>query len=210
MYPLTFDEYEHMKIFANKSIDINPLNELKNKFLYANESKSISIDENNVPYGLKIVKLPGHSFDMVGYITKDNSFFIGDALLSEETINKYGISYLWNPNDYISSLQALKNSNVNVFVPSHAMVSSNLDDLINKNIESIIGFKNKIKEICVNEISFEDILKNVFDIFNLRMNSQQYVLIGSTLRSYLSTMVSENIIKIIFNDNKMLYITNEV
>lgn len=47
MYPLTFDEYEHMKIFANKSIDINPLNELKNYILEGGFPRTIFFDNIN-------------------------------------------------------------------------------------------------------------------------------------------------------------------
>lgn len=47
MYPLTFDEYERMKIFANKSIDINPLNELKNYILEGGFPRTIFFDNIN-------------------------------------------------------------------------------------------------------------------------------------------------------------------
>ena len=43
---------------------------------------------------------------------------------------------------------------------------------------------DKIYNACEKEITFEEILKYIFDEYNLIMNENQYVLVGSTIRSY--------------------------
>ena len=48
-------------------------------------------------------------------------------------------------------------------------------------------------------------MKYIFDEYNLPMNGNQYVLIGSTIRSYLSYLVDENKLKYEFKDNKMFW-----
>ena len=50
----------------------------------------------------------------------------------------------------------------------------------------------------------------VFDKYNLIMNANQYVLVGSTIRSYLSYMYNLDLITYIFNDNKMYWKQVEV
>ena len=44
----------------------------------------------------------------------------------------------------------------------------------------------KITELCREPMIFEKILKKLFDDFGLKMNFEQYVLVGSTVRSYLA------------------------
>ena len=62
-----------------------------------------------------------------------------------------------------------------------------------------------IFEICEKPVAFEDILKQLFDKYSLVMNANQYVLIGSTIRSYLSYLCDDGRIEYYFADNKMLW-----
>ncbi len=186
-----------------------PFKDLKNKFLEAKESQATNID-GNLPVGLEWVSLKGHFFDMIGIKTRDDVFFLGDSLFSEETINKYHVFFIYDVKGYLNTLTFLSNLNAKLFIPSHGNVINNISKLININ-------KNKIKEIieflnnvCINEITFDDILKMVFDKYNLIMNANQYVLVGSTIRSYLSYMYNLDLITYIFNDNKMYWKQVEV
>lgn len=53
--------------------------------------------------------------------------------------------------------------------------------------------------------TFEDILKFIFDDYGLVLNINQYVLVGSTIRSYLSYLYDEDKLCYLFNDNKMIW-----
>ena len=64
---------------------------------------------------------------------------------------------------------------------------------------------DKIYNTCKKEMTFEKILKYIFDEYNLTMNGNQYVLVGSTIRSYLSYLSDENKLNYEFKDNKMLW-----
>lgn len=64
---------------------------------------------------------------------------------------------------------------------------------------------DKIYSICEKEVTFEVILQNIFDEYNLVMNLNQYLLIGSTIKAYLSYLVDSNKLIYEFKDNKMLW-----
>ena len=74
----------------------------------------------------------------------------------------------------------------------------------NDNKQSLLD-DQKIYDYCQNEVTFENILKYIFDHYSLSMNANQYVLVGSTIRSYLSYLSDENKIMYEFKNNKMFW-----
>lgn len=52
---------------------------------------------------------------------------------------------------------------------------------------------------------FEELLKWLFDEYGLTMNFEQYVLVGSTVRSYLSWLKDNEKIRVAFMDNLLVW-----
>lgn len=181
-----------------------PFKELKNKFLLAKESIVKSI-ENNLPEGLEYINLKGHFFDMIGIKTSDNIVFLADSLFSEETITKYHLFFIYDVREYLNTLEQLKELKAELYIPSHVEATKNINELIEINKNKIYEIIEMIYNECEKEVTFEEILKNVFDKYNLVMNINQYVLIGSTIKSYLSYLKDENRITYEFIDNKMIW-----
>ena len=183
-----------------------PFKELKNKFLMAKSSKAISIN-NNLPNGLEYFNLKGHFLDMIGIKTSDEVYFLGDSLFSQETINKYHLFFIYDIQEYLNTLDYLESLNGKIYIPSHGEVTDNIKDLINANRNKIKEISDKIYDICLNEPTFGEILKQIFDDYKLDMNTNQYVLIGSTIKSYLSYLKDMGKITFEFKDNKMIWKT---
>ena len=182
----------------------NPFKELKNKFLMAKESNAVEI-EGNLPEGLELISLKGHFFDMIGIKTSDNVCFLGDSLFSEETITKYNIFFLYDVKAYLETLDKLNQLDCDMYVPSHCEVSSNISNLIEGNREKILEILDTVYNICTNPKTFETILKEMFDKYELQMNVNQYYLIGSTVKAYLSYLKDNGKITYTFEDNKMFW-----
>ena len=184
-----------------------PFKDLKHKFLLAQESTVLPLTEEVLPAGMKLLCLPGHCFDMVGFLTADGTAYIADCVSSEETLAKYGIGYNWDISAALSTLEYIKTISAEKFVPAHAPVCESIFELADINIKAINNVTEKIIDLCREPISFEELLKNIFDSYSLTMNAQQYVLIGSTIRSYLSALYDSGKISFEFSENKMLWKT---
>ena len=181
-----------------------PFKDLRNKFLLAKESKPKNINELLVD-GLEFIPLKGHFFDMIGIKTSDNIFFLGDSLFSEDTINKYHLFYIYDVGEYLNTLSYLKNLKGKLFIPSHCKATNNIDSLIELNKKKIEEILDVIYKYCVENRTFEEILKNIFEKYLLTMNINQYVLISSTIKSYLSYLYDNNKLTYEFIDNKMIW-----
>lgn len=181
-----------------------PFKDIRNKFLLAKESKVKDI-ENNLPEGLEYFSLKGHFFDMIGIRTSDDVYFLADSLFSEETITKYHLFFIYDVREFLNTLDYLDSLKGKLYIPSHCEATQDISSLIEINRNKVNEIIDKIYEACSKEKNFEDILKYIFEEYNLIMNANQYVLVGSTIRSYLSYLYDENKISYEFKDNKMLW-----
>ena len=170
----------------------NPIDELQHKFLLAQEN-------------IAIVPLPGHSPDMVGYRTTDGALYIADCLSSKETIDKYKIGYIFDVEKYLKTLETVMKMEAKCFIPSHAEATDDIVPLCRYNIDSVHANAEAILSILDQPLCFEDVLQKLFLHYGLRMNAQQYALIGSTVRSYLTWMMECGLIEFTFENAKMLW-----
>lgn len=182
-----------------------PLNELNNKFLLAKESNCQVID-NNLPEGLEYFTLKGHFIDMIGIKTSDNIYFLGDSIFSEETINKYHIFFIYDVEKYLQTLDYLETLNGTFYIPSHVKPLTDLKELIKLNKNKINEICNAILNACQNPITTEEIIKKIFDTYNLEININQYALLGSTIKSYLTYLNNQNRVEYFFKDNLLYWL----
>ena len=154
-----------------------PFKDIRNKFLLAKESVVVPI-YNNLPDGLEYFSLRGHFFDMIGIKTSDNVYFLADSLFSEETITKYHLFFIYDVKEFLYTLDYLDTLDGSLYIPSHCEATKNISSLIELNKNKVNEIMDKLYGVCQKKITFEDILKYIFDEYNLTMNANQYVLVG--------------------------------
>lgn len=182
-----------------------PPKDLKHKFLLAQESEAEYLTKDVLPEGFEIIDLPGHFFNMAGFRTPDDVVYLADCLSSKATLDKYKIGFIYDVGAYLQTLETVKGLKAKMFVPSHAEATDNISELCQYNIDTVNEIAENIAEICSSPLCFEDILKKLFDEYSLTMNFEQYVLVGSTVKSYLSYLKDMGKLKIEFVDNKLLW-----
>ena len=182
-----------------------PCKDLRHKFLLAQESVAKPLTKEVLPDGLEVIELPGHFMDMVGFRTSDDVVYLADCLSSKETLDKYQISVLYDVEGYLNTLEMVKNMKAKIFVPSHAEPTKDISELAQYNIDKVHEIADKILEICEEPTSFEGIIQKLFTVYELKMTIEQYVLIGSTVRSYLSWLKDHGRLEITIENNLLLW-----
>ena len=183
----------------------NPPKDLRHKFLMAQESEVLPMTKEILPEGWEMIPLPGHSFDMTGFRVPGGIVFLADCLSSEATLEKYQIGYLHNVESYLDTLEKVCAMKAALFIPSHADPTEDIAPLARKNIEKVHDIIDQILQICSEPKSPDLILKELFDAYGLNMNFEQYALIGSTLRSYLTYMKEKGLLEAGFDRNMLLW-----
>ena len=81
-----------------------PMKDLRHKFLMAQESDAGLLTDDCLPEGFSSIPLPGHFLDMVGFRTPDDAVFLADCLSSRETLDKYGVTFIYDVEAYLGTL----------------------------------------------------------------------------------------------------------
>lgn len=182
-----------------------PCKELRHKFLMAQESDAQELTQECLPKGFEIIPLPGHFFDMVGFRTTDDVVYLADCLSSPETLDKYQIGFLYDVAAHLKTLEMVKSLQAKMFIPAHAAASENVTALAQYNIDKVLEIADKIISICQEPLCFETILQKLFTDYGLTMNFEQYVLVGSTVRSYLAWLKDTGRLGSLFENNMLLW-----
>ncbi|HJJ31833.1 MAG TPA: MBL fold metallo-hydrolase [Methanocorpusculum sp.] len=182
-----------------------PPSDLRHKFLMAQESCAKPLSDAAFPKEIEAVPLPGHYFGQTGYKTADGVFFIADSLCSRDTLDKYTITVLYDIKAELAALDLLEATEAKLFVPAHAPASEDIKDLVRYNRQKIFEVKDHILEICTEPHTFEEVLQIIFTDYGLVMNFEQYVLVGSTVKSYLAWLKEGKLLDAVFENNRLVW-----
>ena len=157
----------------------------------------------------EFVELPGHSFGMIGILAAGadgkKAFYAGDGIFGREMLKRY-----WTP--YVADIKAFKESigriakiKADYIVPSHGEVCDDAETLAELNLLSTMSNEKFVEEILREPKTHEELLKIFCDKSEINMKPSQYMLIGSSLRSYLTYLYEEGRVRWYFEDNRMFW-----
>jgi glyoxylase-like metal-dependent hydrolase (beta-lactamase superfamily II) len=167
-----------------------------------------------------VVPLPGHFFGMVGVMTPDRVFFAADALAGAPILEKYGVFFLYDIAAELETLALLESMEAEWFVPSHAEPVRDIRPLVTLNRDKILEIADVLVGLCRGPTkpgtaateatatpgaSFEDLLAGICERYSVKLDAGQYVLVGSTIRSYLSWLCSIGRLEYEFTNGRMIY-----
>lgn len=182
-----------------------PPKDLRHKFLMAQESDARPLTPEVLPQGFGLLPLPGHFFDMAGFCTPDDVVYLADCLSSRETLDKYRIGFVYDVAAYLQTLETVKAMSARCFVPAHAPACEDIAPLAQYNIDTVHEVAGAILDLCREPLCFEVLLQKLFARCGLAMNFEQYALVGSTVRSYLSWLKDTGRLSARFEDGLLLW-----
>ena len=182
-----------------------PPKPLRHKFLMAQPSPAEDVSAPGFPAGVDILPLPGHFFDMVGYRTADGTAYIADCLSSAATLEKYGVPFIYDVAAYLDTLRKLPELEAKLYVPAHAEAVEDIAPLAELNLRHVEALCESVLELCAEPLVFDELLKRVFDRWALQLTMEQYVLVGSTVKSIISWHLDAGRAEALIEENRLLW-----
>lgn len=187
-----------------------PCKEMRGKFLMAKESNVTDFSSPDFPKELELIPLQGHFFDMVGIRTPDNTAFLADCVSSPQALDKYGVTFIYDVAQYLATLDRVEQLQADLFVPSHALPTNDICELTAINRSKVYEIRTRIAETCNIPQTAESTIQSIFKLYNLTMTMEQYILVGSTIRSYLSWMKNEGLLEVVIEGASLKWVSAKV
>jgi glyoxylase-like metal-dependent hydrolase (beta-lactamase superfamily II) len=119
----------------------NPPTFMLNKFLMAEKTKNVNI---KIPNIFNIIDLSGHSWQMIGILTKDDVLFCADSFYSEDIVLKHPMLFHIDTENFFKKMDEILYIKNYKKIISHGGVVNNIERTININKNAIENIINKI------------------------------------------------------------------
>jgi glyoxylase-like metal-dependent hydrolase (beta-lactamase superfamily II) len=183
-----------------------PPKEMCLPFLCAEPCPTKLLTESVLPQGIEMFALPGHTFNMYGFKTDDDIYFLADAYVGSEILSKHPVSFLYDVKTYLETLDMLELKSGNYFIAAHANPSNSIHNVLSRNRENVLEVIDAIVSILKKEdCNYDQLLAKVFTHFNLVMNFIQHYLVGCIIKSYLIYLRNEGLVSTKVIDNQLLW-----
>ena len=184
-----------------------PCEEMHHRLLLAQPSVCSVISPEVLPEGLEYIHLNGHSFEMIALRTPDDVWFVADTVISERTLENFRVSFLFNIEEHLRSLDRLQGLTGRLFIPSHCEPTEDIAPLAEANRSNVYEVANAIRALCREGLSVDELLERLFAKYSLKPHIINYSLVGCTVRSYLSWLHTKGEIEPIFEGTKLIWKT---
>lgn len=195
-----------------------PLPELRTPYYVTSQCEATCVirAEEHIDFSdgknIRCIALPGHYFEMLGILCAlpdgTSVFFAGDAVFGKSVIAKFSIPFMLDVASFLDTLEKLRSVRADWYVPSHGEAVARIDETAEMNEIAVLQTITCIMKILKKRPhTAEDLLTEVANANGISMKLPQYVLIGSTLRSFLTYLYTKGRITYEIAENKMLWKT---
>jgi glyoxylase-like metal-dependent hydrolase (beta-lactamase superfamily II) len=183
-----------------------PLTFMKNKYTMAKPSKvhqhlhtsgPFTIEFDGKPHRFQLLKLPGHSPNMMGIVTPDQIAFLGDALISDEAIEKHPLIFTYDVAAHLKTLEQLEKLDAKGYIIAHGGYYTHIDHLIASNRNVLIRTQNYlIDRLHRGAYTIEELHAHITEVYQLEETPLQYSLNHSVIKAHLSTLEKQGKVSI--------------
>lgn len=190
---------ENPELRINMLYSSTPVKELDEEFKGSNVDFVLDYGTTKINDDkFEILELKGHSPESIGIITSDRVCFLGDAIFSDYTLDKYSFPYLFNIEESLKTLEKIKEIDSDFFMISHSDSILSKEDVIRlseRNIENINKYLEEMLELLDEPHSKEDLLENIIILNNLFISFKQYHLNYSSMSAFLAYLCNKSEVK---------------
>lgn len=160
----------------------------------------------------KIIDCSGHTEGSIGVVTDDGILFLGDLMISRNSLDKFDFLFMCDYESQIRSLDNLRNIDFEYSVLGHSsgiFTKRETLEIANYNYDTLM----RLIEFVLNQLEeprdFDEIIKAFLDHKKLRCNYIAYLEYRNSLNATIAYLLDAGVIKYILDDNILKYVLSD-
>ncbi len=156
----------------------------------------------------EIIALPGHANGQIGIGTKDRVCFLGDALFSQEIMDKYRIPFLFDIEAQFETYQMIKELDYDYYVLSHSSQiysQEEIKDLAKSNIQNLNEYIDMLIELLHQPKTREEVTEEIIILEELSPDFDEYHFIFSTIGAIISYLYETQELSFQIENGRLYY-----
>lgn len=182
-----------------------PNPEMCGKFLMPPPCECAELTPQEMPEGLTFRRLDGHDMAQAAYLTEDGVWFTADAVISADALEKHRISFIYDIEKHLRSLEELSRLEGRLFIPSHDQPCGDIRPLAEENAAAVHDVAGDIVEMCAQPQTIDELIAAVLEKYRIRLYLMQYLLVGQTVRSYVSWLMENGRLTAVYSGTRLLF-----
>jgi glyoxylase-like metal-dependent hydrolase (beta-lactamase superfamily II) len=184
-----------------------PIEDLRNKWLMAPASTvDYELEPGRVEINrveLEIIPIPGHAPAMVA-VGYDRVCYCVDGLFGPDVLDKYGIPFTADVAQQMESIDRLRDTNYDVYLPTHGEPTKDVASLAEINRAAILRAMEAVHLACSPAAELSEVLARVADLLDLDFaDVPQFFLMRATVAAYLAYLTQLNRLGVWLEDNRL-------
>jgi glyoxylase-like metal-dependent hydrolase (beta-lactamase superfamily II) len=158
----------------------------------------------------KILRLPGHTAEHLGFVTPDSVAYLADALLSDHVLESVRIPYCISCALDLDTKNRIGKMKYDRYIVAHNGVYENISALVKRNIDNILSKVDIIYKIADHYMSMEQILAKTCAALGIRTDSIYKISSSEqSVRVYMEYLIEEGRLVQRANDGIIEYIRTD-
>ena len=156
----------------------------------------------------EIVPLPGHALGQIGIATRERVCFLGDALFSQEILDKYRFPFLLDVAAQYRTMNSILELPYDLFVLGHAetvYTAQQIPGLVEFNRSRLDHCMELLLDLLQQPKTREELLEEIIILEDLQPDFHEYCLLHSTLGGMISHLMLNSGLDLQLENGKAYY-----
>lgn len=179
--------------------------EMCSKLLTPPPCDCAELSADSLPPGLDFARLDGHDMAQAVFRTRDGVWFTADAVVSAGDLQKHRISFVYSQKQHRASLERLAGFSGSLFIPAHDVPCEDIAPLVRENLRAMDDVADDIERMCGTPRTIDDLIAECLEKYHIRLYLMQYLLVGQTVRSYVSWLLEQKRIEPVYEGTRLFF-----